>query len=197
MSEDRYYTVKDASEVLGLSEYTVRKKIREGEIAAIHGASDREGYKIPHDELIAYMKKSKRSGIAGLFAGAKDSPALGFMVGVGAGAALPILGAAIPGALFGGLGLGGISKVVTDAMNGVKKEGVDEKEVLDLSVGSLQDEIDALKFWIEGLELNGDSLSVDDKKKILDAKVRIKLLERQIKEIKLKHTVKSNKEDGA
>ena len=56
MSSEKTYTVTEAAKVLGLTEYTARKKIRDGNIKAIKGSSDREGYRIPFDELMRYTE---------------------------------------------------------------------------------------------------------------------------------------------
>ncbi len=158
--ENKYYTVSEAAKVLELTEYTVRKKIREGVINAIHGSSDREGYRISHDELIRYAKNNGRSEII-------NNLGVGLTVGV------PLM-----------VGVG-FSKVM-DNLKGRKKKNVDYEKIQKLSIESIQDEIDAIQYWIQALELDGENLSIDDKKRILDAKARIKLLEKQIKEIKIK-----------
>ena len=54
-----YYTTKDVAELFGLTEYTIRKKIREHELDAIPGASVREGYRITKDAVIEYAAKNK------------------------------------------------------------------------------------------------------------------------------------------
>ncbi len=57
VAEDKFYTVSEAAYILSLSEYTVRQKIKEGEIKAIKGKSDREGYKIRQEDLMNYLQK--------------------------------------------------------------------------------------------------------------------------------------------
>ena len=61
MLGEKTCTVAEAAKVLGLTEYTVRKKIRDGDIKAIKGSSDREGYKIPLDELMRYDALCRKS----------------------------------------------------------------------------------------------------------------------------------------
>jgi excisionase family DNA binding protein len=56
------YSTKEAAEILGISEYTVRKKIRDGEIVA-SGKRGRNGYTISYQEVEKYSAKTKKSGI--------------------------------------------------------------------------------------------------------------------------------------
>ena len=66
MENREYYTTKQAAEILGLTEYTVRKKLRNKEIKAIEGSSAREGYKIDKEDLEDYARRmaSKSSAIS-------------------------------------------------------------------------------------------------------------------------------------
>ena len=60
-NEEEYCTTKDASEILHLSEYTVRKKIRDGELNAdvIPGKT---GYRIKKSDLVAYRARKQKKG---------------------------------------------------------------------------------------------------------------------------------------
>lgn len=62
-NDDVFYTTKDASEILGISEYTVRKKIREKNLKAevIPGKS---GFRIRKSDLEEYQGKKKFSELA-------------------------------------------------------------------------------------------------------------------------------------
>ena len=60
-SEEKLYTTKEVSEILGLTEYTVRKKIREGDIKA-EIFPGHAGYRVKHDDLKDYI--SQRRGNA-------------------------------------------------------------------------------------------------------------------------------------
>ena len=53
-SEEKFYTTKEVSEILGLTEYTVRKKIREGDIKA-EIFPGHAGYRVKHDALKDYL----------------------------------------------------------------------------------------------------------------------------------------------
>lgn len=173
MSDEKFFTVSEAAKILDLTEYTVRKKIREGQINAVPGASDREGYKIPYDEVIRYAQANKHSDFTGVAAGILGG------LGLGLGIGLPIMAIGF-----------GISKLL-DGIDDEKKNEADYKKIQDLSIESIKDEIQAIKFYIEALELEGENLSSESKKKILEGRARIKLLEREIKEIKLKHLIKN------
>ncbi|MBQ9419742.1 MAG: helix-turn-helix domain-containing protein [Synergistaceae bacterium] len=159
MTETNYYTVSEVSKILGLTEYTIRKKIRDGDLRAIRGASDRDGYKIPRDALRDYANGKKLPELA-------SALGLGFVAGLG------------------------IASLASD--NSTRKKHADFKKIRDLSIASLQDEIDATDYYIQAMELD-DNPTKEEKKKILEAKAKIKTLERQIKEIKLKFEL--NKSD--
>ena len=49
-----YYTTEDVAKISGLSEYTVRKKIRDGELPA-EGEGNRSGYRIRKDALMEFL----------------------------------------------------------------------------------------------------------------------------------------------
>ena len=49
-----YYTTEDVAKISGLSEYTVRKKIRDGELPA-EGEGNRSGYQIRKDALMEFL----------------------------------------------------------------------------------------------------------------------------------------------
>ncbi|MBQ6776108.1 MAG: helix-turn-helix domain-containing protein [Synergistaceae bacterium] len=176
MADFDFFTVAEAAKILGLTEYTVRKKIRDGDIHAIKGASDREGYKIPREALMEYAQGDKRSGLSGILADVVGSPA-----GLGIAAAVPFVAGL-------GLGLGALGAAAGTS----KRNNADYRKIRDLSIESLQDEIEATQYYIQAMELD-DNPSKEDQKKILEAKAKIKTLERQIKEIKLKFELeKSN-----
>ncbi len=80
----------------------------------------------------------------------------------------------------GTFGLGVMPGILSAAIG-----GSNQKKIRDITIGGLQDEIEAIQYLIQSLELDGENISINDKKKILEYKARIKLLERQIKEIEL------------
>ncbi|MBQ7197174.1 MAG: helix-turn-helix domain-containing protein [Synergistaceae bacterium] len=159
---DKYYTVADVAKILGLTEYTVRKKIREGQLDALKGASDRDGYKIPVEALTKYLSEEKHIGISDL----------GF-------AALPVIAGV-------GLGIAGLIGGMVRS-NAKSKNKKDLKKIRDLSIESLRDEIEATQYYIQALELDGEEITKENQKRILESKAKIKTLERQIKEIQIKY----------
>lgn len=174
--------VKDIAELTGMSEYTVRKKLREGEIEG-ERTSDREGYKVSRENLARYLQKAKKPFPAGLLSGI----GLGFAAG-GMGILGTLLLPLAPILAGGGAAIaGGIASLMDDGKGDSQEKSGNSKEILDLSVGSLEDQIEAIQYSIQAIELKGDELSVEDKQKILTGKAQIKLLERQIKELKLKY----------
>ena len=61
-SEEKFYTTKEVSEILGLTEYTVRKKIREGDIKA-EIFSGHAGYRVKHDVLKDYISQHRGNAL--------------------------------------------------------------------------------------------------------------------------------------
>ncbi|MBR5908824.1 MAG: helix-turn-helix domain-containing protein, partial [Schwartzia sp.] len=59
MTEQKTLTVKEVAEQLGLSEYTVRKKIRDGEIEGDR-QSNRAGYQIPWESFRKYAERQDK-----------------------------------------------------------------------------------------------------------------------------------------
>lgn len=53
-SQEKLYTTKEVADILGVTEYTVRKKIREGELLAKKFLGH-AGYRIRHDDLLDYL----------------------------------------------------------------------------------------------------------------------------------------------
>ena len=175
--DESLFTVKEAAKLLGVSEYTVRKKLRDGDLKGVI-TSDKEGYKISSRELIDYLQKNDKpipAALAALVPGA-------FALTAGAGA-LALGVSALPFGLLGGAFAGLASLFGRDKYEKVFKDG----ESLDLSVGSLRDQIDMIKYQIEALELKGDNKSVEDEQKILEFKTQIKQLEQRIKLLKLEY----------
>lgn len=56
--DKEYYTTEDVAKISGLSDYTVRKKIREGELPA-EGEGNRSGYRIRKEELLDFLFKQR------------------------------------------------------------------------------------------------------------------------------------------
>ena len=58
---EKLYTVKEAGDILGLSKYTVRDRIRKGQIKAIRvdGRGTNGEYRIEETELERYIQSQK------------------------------------------------------------------------------------------------------------------------------------------
>ena len=56
--DKEYYTTEDAAKISGLSDYTVRKKIRDGELRA-EGEGNRSGYRIRKEDLLEFLFKQR------------------------------------------------------------------------------------------------------------------------------------------
>ena len=170
MKNNEFYTTKEAADILGLTEYTIRKKIRNNEIKATTGASVREGYKIDKESLFDFASRNKIA-IAAIGAGLAATVGAPFVVGSG------IVG------LVAGLGL----------LNDEKDKGTSikgKKELYDLGIQRLETEIEGLNLQIEALELDGDS--DDNKKNIIQLKIRINELKMKIQEIKMQKEIDGN-----
>ena len=180
LSED-LLTVKDVAELTGISEYTIRKRLRDGEIEG-ECSSDREGYRISRENLANYLQKNKKPLPMGLFPGALCLAASG-IAGLGS-MFLPMASMfALSNIIAGG--------VASNDKGTLQDKDSNSREILNLSVGSLKDQIEAIQYSIQALELK-EELSVEDKRTILTSKAQIKLLERQIKELKLKYEMNQN-----
>ncbi len=161
MSVGKTCTVSEAAKVLGLTEYTVRKKIRDGDIKAVKGSSDREGYRIPIDELMRYAENHGHSEISTGFELISDF-------------------------------LGTELQKIFDGLGSSKKKNPNRERIKNLMTESIRDEIEATKYHIQALELDGDDMSKEDKKRVLEAKAKIKMLERRIKEIEIEYELNFN-----
>lgn len=161
MQKEKIYTVSEAAKILGLTEYTVRKKIRDGDITAIKGSSDREGYRIPADEVMRYAEKHGGAEIFTEFG---------------------LIGEAL------GTGL----RKIFDGLSSSKKKNPHSERIKTLMTESIRDEIEATEYHIQALELDGDEMSKEDRKKVLEAKAKIKMLERKIKEIEIEYELNAN-----
>ena len=56
--DKEYYTTEEVAKISGLSDYTVRKKIREGDLCA-EGEGTRSGYRIRKDVLLEFLFKQR------------------------------------------------------------------------------------------------------------------------------------------
>lgn len=198
MSLEDLLTVKDVAELTGMSEYTIRKKLREGEIEG-ELSSDREGYRVSRESLAKYLQKAKKPLPAGLFSGSSAGFAAGIS-GSGAGFTSGGLGLGVSSGGLGFLGtllellleVSGIASLLENSTKAMQSKNENSEKILDLSTGSLEDQIEAIRYSIQALELKEGELSVEDKQKILAGKAQIKLLERQIKELKLQYEINQN-----
>lgn len=100
ITENKLYTVSEAADILSLSEYTVRQKIREGKIKAIKGKSDREGYKIRQEDLMNYLQKKGKK---------KNKNWISLM----AASALPVVAAPIIAGAASVIGTAGIAPILS------------------------------------------------------------------------------------
>ena len=182
----KFYTVREAAEKLNLAEYTVRKKIANHEIKA-EKTSNRDGYRIVEDELINYLNKHNKRNT---YATTLDS-----LIGETLGGIDGIMSSAL--GLSTAVGMAGLGIIASGAALGMTKmqnrtEDEEEKKELakaKLNIGRLQDMIDAINLEIKALELECgyDDLSVTDKKQVLQARSRVKMLKQKIKEIRLQY----------
>ncbi|BAL85006.1 hypothetical protein SELR_pSRC101990 (plasmid) [Selenomonas ruminantium subsp. lactilytica TAM6421] len=162
-----FFTTKQAAELLGLTEYTIRKKIRNNEIKAIPGSNVREGYKIEKESLLEYAKKNNVSPFKEL------SPfQLAFALN-------PVVGA--------GVGIYSLIKSIGFIGNSDNNTIKDKERIYKLGIQRLDKEIEGLNLQIEALNL--EDKSVENEKLILEKKIKINELEQKIKEIEIERAM--------
>ncbi|WP_304067746.1 helix-turn-helix domain-containing protein [Megamonas hypermegale] len=180
------YTTKEAAQILGLSEYTVRKKIRDKELMI----SGKEGksYLISKNEIARYLKKQGKMGlmenIGSVSEGAIGRTAIGSLLG-------SAIAATIPGAIIGGI-IGGLTgnKVGSFEMrcdtlfNDVKLNKNDVNFYKDYYEGRQQD-LKVAKLEYERLMLDKED-TVEFKKKKLDIEMKIETIKSDLHAIKMK-----------
>ena len=185
LKDKDYLTTKEAANILGVTEYTVRKKIRNNEIKAIPGATVREGYKIDKDSLIEYAKENKVNGFC------TGSTGLTGPAGIAGSALTPFQIGLVTNPLFAaGVGIYGLLNkigIIGDDDNDTIK---DKKRLYELGIQRIEIEIEGLNLQIKALEL--EDKTVENEKKILEKKIRINELEQKKKEIEIEQEMDSN-----
>ena len=190
MTEQKTLTVKEVAEQLGLSEYTVRKKIREGEIEGDR-QSNRAGYQIPWESFRKYAEQQDKKlgplwSKAAIVAG---SSIVGWLIGG------PI------GGFVGGLVTGGAL-----FMNGDKAEAegtptdfedldeLKDPELIEKIIERLGAEMDEVNIRIEFAQYQVDEAATPEEKKeamqsLMENKLEYSRLNKQVKDLEIKKTL--------
>lgn len=193
MEDREYYTTKQAAEILGLTEYTVRKKLRNKEIKAIEGSSAREGYKIDKEDLEDYARRmaSKSSAVSipsvlsNVYDGATSAigkNAVNFCTG---GAASAFFSKPL---MYTGLAFAGIAalhKIYSFFENDDKNDSnTFSHEQYDLLKKRIKTEIESCNLLKQLKELDEDSK--EKERALLEIELTIKKLETYLQDIEIR-----------
>ena len=190
MTEQKTLTVKEVAEQLGLSEYTVRKKIRDGEIEGDR-QSNRAGYQIPWESFRKYAERQDKK------------------VGSLWSKAAIVAGSSIVGRLIGGPIGGFVGGLVTGGalfMNGEKAEAegaptdfedldeLKDPELIEKIIERLGAEMDEVNIRIEYAQYQVDAAATPEEKKeamqsLMENKLEYSRLNKQVKDLEIKKTL--------
>ena len=191
MTEQKTLTVREVAEQLGLSEYTVRKKIRDGEIEGDR-QSNRAGYQIPWESFRKYAERQDKK-VGSLWSKAAivaGSSRVGRLIGG------PI------GGFVGGLVTGG----ALFGMNGEKAEAegvptdfedldeLKDPELIEKIIERLGAEMDDVSVRIEYAQYQADEAADAEEKKaamqtLMENKLEYARLNKQVKDLEIKKTL--------
>lgn len=202
--DKEYYTTEEVAKISGLSDYTVRKKIREGELRA-EGEGTRSGYRIRKEDLLEFLFK-QRTFTRNYEKAAKSWSEKEFAtrisalrtVGLGLGAAYALgkvagksFGAAAAGAAL--VGIMAANKTPTVPIIEISpgalftsKEEYSDKEIdamvqLVANVRLLRQYINMKEKLLEQLKLEEEELQISYKGKLEDDEYRLKEIEQKKK----------------
>lgn len=202
--DKEYYTTEEVAKISGLSDYTVRKKIREGELRA-EGEGTRSGYRIRKEDLLEFLFK-QRTFTRNYEKAAKTWSEKEFAtrisalrtVGLGLGAAYALgkvagksFGAAAAGAALVGIMTANKTPTVpiieiSPAALFTSKEEYSDKEIdamvqLVANVRLLRQYINMKEKLLEQLKLEEEELQISYKGKLEDDEYRLKEIEQKKK----------------
>ncbi len=191
MTEQKMLTVREVAEQLGLSEYTVRKKIRDGEIEGDR-QSNRAGYQIPWESFRKYAERQDKK------------------VGSLWSKAALVAGSSLVGRLIGGPIGGFVGGLVTGGalfgMNGEKAEAqgaptdfeeldeLKDPELIEKIIERLGAEMDDVSIRIEYAQFQADEAADAEEKKaamqaLMENKLEYARLNKQVKDLEIKKTL--------
>ena len=190
MTERKMLTVKEVAEQLGLSEYTVRKKIRDGEIEGDR-QSNRAGYQIPWESFRKYAERQDKK------------------VGSLWSKAAIVAGSSLVGRLIGGPIGGFVGGLVTGGalfMNDEKAEAegvptdfedldeLKDPELIEKIIERLGAEMDEVNIRIEYAQYQANEAANAEEKKeamrtLMENKLEYARLNKQVKDLEIKKTL--------
>ena len=202
--DKEYYTTEEVAKISGLSDYTVRKKIREGELSA-EGEGTRSGYRIRKEDLLEFLFKQRTftrnyEKAAKTWSEKEFSTRISALrtVGLGIGAAYALgkvagksFGAAAAGAAL--VGIMAANKTPTVPIIEISpgalftsKEEYSDKEIdamvqLVANVRLLRQYINMKEKLLEQLKLEEEELQISYKGKLEDDEYRLKEIEQKKK----------------
>lgn len=204
--DKEYYTTDEVAKISGLSDYTVRKKIREGELCA-EGEGTRSGYRIRKEDLLEFLfkqrtftrnyEKAAKTWSEKEFATRISAlRTVGLGLGIGAAYALGKVAGKSFGAAAAGAALVGIMTAnktptvpiieISPGALFTSKEEYSDKEIdamvqLVANVRLLRQYINMKKKLLEQLKLEEEELQISYKGKLEDDEYRLKEIEHKKK----------------
>lgn len=198
--DKEYYTTEDVAKISGLSDYTVRKKIREGDLRA-EGEGNRSGYRIRKEALLEFLFKQRTftrnyeraadtwtEDVFAAHTSARRTAGASEVFGIKPGKSLSsaAAGAALVGSLVASavpvVPLIGLSAAVLfGGKKEVSEEEIDAMAKLLVNVRLLHQYINMKKKLIEQLKLEEEELQISYKGKLEDDEYRLKEIEHKKK----------------
>lgn len=101
---DKTYTVQEVADLLGLSEFTVRRRIKDGSLKAVMD-SKKQGYRVSRDSLMEYAN-AQNSKVGSLWQKGREISGLIETIGSKFMKSLPIIPATVVIGTLAGMGIG-------------------------------------------------------------------------------------------
>lgn len=193
MQEQRTLTVREAAEQLGLSEYTIRKKIRDGELEG-ECQSNRAGYQIPWESFRKYAERQDRK-LGSLW----SRTAL-------------VAGGTLVGRLIGGPVGGFVGGLVTGgAIFGIRGDGAEkaapeldeidelkDPKLLEKIIERLNAEMEEISIRIEYADFRAKETEDPEERRVamqslMELKLESARLNKQVKDLEIKKTLITKK----
>lgn len=153
------YTTKEAADILGISEFTLRRKIRNKEINVI--GKKGKSYIIPKEEIEKFSKKKENVGLANLIIGATAFVA--------------------PRSLFSTFESTYMEKLKDIFLGKYDNKDIEYCKIL---YKSKQKDLNIVKLELEKLMLDKND-TIEYKKNELDLRIQIEAIEKELKIIKM------------
>ena len=172
MSEiDKTYTVQEVADLLGLSEFTVRRRIKDGKLKAVMD-SKKQGYRVTQESLMEYAN-AQNSKVGSLWQKGKELSGLAATIGSNLMKSLPIIPATMSIGMLASIGIGkALGKICGLNLDSTKYDvesnpteinELNNVVVLDKIIERLNIELEDYDFQIEHQERKINQSSPDSK----------------------------------